>query len=352
MSKSSVILYNSKNPKPNLVNTGEPLTIKSQNKYESTIAFGKSSVFTKFGLGFLELYRITEDFDIYVKPRYDVNNRYFYYDEFKFYTDKEYLLAESGETITSILATESGVTGVKDFIILEESGTEEQSFGTNNNYINYKLQPFLYRIWTGFTEDYQICEYHGLNQSDFTYDWYNSTSSKTFIVYPNDISVLSGFTEYTYVRFSGSTYYSMILEIGSNYMILEIPLNSTSFLALADYSFEVVCELGDISRFLYENSLRHSTTQVGKQISINGFHVSKKIADAYGSLLQLDENIQNYTTGIIYGNDKHKYIFKIFDKDDEKLQYNPIEISVIGVEGKYRFPITLENENFVDETES
>lgn len=290
-------------------------------------------IFKKEVSGEIELFEIKEDFKANISTNYKFNNHYFYYDEFKFYTGEEFLLAEGSNYDGNILISES-----EDQILLEESATKDLKFKTDNNYINYELQPFLYKIWTGFTEDYEIYNNFSINNNEhFNIEYYNSDSGLLLKLNFENNEILDNFKDYTYIV-SGNTYL-LILEKAENYLIVEKPEN---FNINSYVEFKNISKLGIISSLLLDNYRRYSKYK----ISINDIHLSKKISNKYAEIIQLNEDIKKYTTGIIYGNEDNKYIFKIFNLDDDNMDYYPVEVSKISMNGKYSFPILLENNNF------
>jgi len=306
---------------------------------------------TKIANGYFELYRIEEDFRLYIEPKYSSENRYFYYDEFALLvegsnyilTQNEFPILYPNLTDGALILTEDSLTGETEKpltkeqdIILDE---EKKKFNVFNDYINYNLYSFLNGVCSGITEDYKIYKNNEIIYND-SYDWEFYDSSESMIkIIPFNSNQLNYFIPYTYIKYDGDVY-ALILEVEDNYMIIEKGYNFDS-MPSGDSSFRNVTTIKDISDILNDNYIGYSYF-----INVQDRETSKKISDTYGKIISEDEKIQKCTTGIIYGDKDNKYIFKIFNKNDEKLEYNPVEISVIGVDKKYRFPITLENDNF------
>lgn len=257
--------------------------------------------------GNISLKRYEGNYNYYFNPIYNENYQYFDYDTFVF--------------------------------------PNSENFTSNNSYINYELQPFLYNIWVGFTQDYII--YDNFILSGWTY-YLNSGSTMsggTFTIIPNNSSALTHFTPYTYITF-GNNIYSLILEVNESSIITEIPKE-------LNYNYiQNVYLLGDISEILqniYTNYNDENIYDPNYYYLPLGDDLRKKIYNAYGEIIYQDLNIQYYCTGIIYCDENGKPIFKLFDENDSLLTYTPIEIVPIGKDKKSRFPIRLKNENLIND---
>jgi photosystem II stability/assembly factor-like uncharacterized protein len=303
---------------------------------QESFLFGKYKTFGTpkedkyFYIKDISLKGLVQEADFYIQPKCDKYNKYINYDEFVFGIGLDYIGTEDDE----LISTES--TG--DLFITEESGSIGQgqetgfvSFPTSECYIAYKLQPFLYNIWKGFTTGYTIYNNASLNKTEFTEELIGDSMIK---IIPNNKEKLKDFKAFTYVKFGLNDTYSIILEKTDDYLIL-------GNVNISNHSFHNVYELGEISDLLHKNYLRWSNN-----LMIHSYNITKNVYDSYAEILEKDLNIRKYATGIIYRNEQNKYIFKIFNEDDDKLYFDPIEIATIGVEGKYRFPINLENNNF------
>ena len=77
----------------------------------------------------------------------------------------------------------------------------------------------------------------------------------------------------------------------------------------------------------------------------------KNIYNAYANViekLELNQDIRNDITGIIFENEKCVFTFKVYKPsniNDKRLTYEPIEIVKIGVNNKTTIPIKILNIN-------
>jgi len=198
------------------------------------------------------------------------------------------------------------------------------TFNTYNNYINYQLQPFMERIYSGFTTSYTT--YNSFALSAFTLDI--SLSGYTKIT-PDNVDEMEYFRQSTYVTLSGlsSSIVSLILKKYDTYLLVESGVTNLSIITNIN-------TLGDISNLLYSGF----TTSLPN-------NVYKNVAGAYGQILSEDSTVRNYSSGIIHRND-NRFIFKIYNKDDEKLTYYPSDLVGIGTDLKTMFPLFLFDDDF------
>lgn len=206
------------------------------------------------------------------------------------------------------------------------------SFYTDNQYIKYQLQPFLHNIWTGFTSGYTLYNNYILTGTSYQIDYSGGTIHIT-----GTTSEISYFEPYTYVNFN--TELSLVLEVLDSYMTISIPDNS-GYTIYSGLTIQNIYQLGDISDILYNI--------YSGEISIND-NYKKKIYNEYGKILQNNSGITSYVTGIIYGDDNGRYLFKLYNEDDPLLTYMLTELLVIMANKKSKFPVRLKNDNIVNE---
>jgi hypothetical protein len=275
-------------------------------------------------VGNLELLRIHYDYDLNINTKYNENDKYFDYDGINFYY----------------------------------SGINYQ-FETDNKYVKYKLQPFLYDVWTGFTNDFIL--YDDFILTGYTYDIDNLT--ETIKIFPTNVEDLNHFKKYTFVNFTitNSNDYSLILDITDEYLLINIPKNNTNDIITFNSAFtynisnnniQNVYKLGEISNVLYD-----IYTNWNDDLEFNDHYyyqircdrTKKKIYNSYGEILNSDFLIRKYCTGLIYCDENGKPIYKIYNENDNNLTYDLTELVFIGKDKKSRFPIRLKNDNIINE---
>jgi len=275
-------------------------------------------------VGNLELSRIHYDYDLNINTKYNENDKYFDYDGINFYY----------------------------------SGINYQ-FETDNKYIKYKLQPFLYDVWIGFTNDFIL--YDDFILTGYTYDIDNLT--ETIKIFPTNVEDLNHFKKYTFLNFTitNSNDYSLILDITDEYLLINIPKNNTNDIITFNSAFtynisnnniQNVYKLGEISNILYD-----IYTNWNDDLEFNDHYyyqircdrTKKKIYNSYGEILNSDFLIRKYCTGLIYCDENGKPIYKIYNENDNNLTYDLTELVFIGKDKKSRFPIRLKNDNIINE---
>ena len=213
-----------------------------------------------------------------------------------------------------------------DYDSLEFETDSTFNFSTDNNYINYKLQPFLYRINTIFDSSYTL--YNNFTLSAFTID---TSLSGYYKIIPDNILEMENFREFTYLKLSGtsSSSNSLLLEKHDDYLLIE---SGTTPLLISN-----IDNLLTISDLLYNN--------YNSDLQNN---IYKNVSGSYGQILSEDTTITDNITGIVY-RDNNRFVCKIYDKDDINLSYNVSELVGIGTDKKTKFPLFLFDDDFESE---
>jgi hypothetical protein len=247
------------------------------------------------------------------------------------------------------------------------------TFNTPNQYINYKLYNNLNRINsivfnTGFT----FFNEYLLNITDYEYP----NNDKIIIK-----STLSGLTDifkpYTYVyasALSASTEKTLVYSVKENEIIIQKP-NSWGYLLPPERpdkpiisSIQNIDGLKTISDILY-------TVYINENYDwyiIKRDNERKYIANAYGELLDLNSEFRENVTGLLYENNNHEPILKLYNlgpsinitdiisgvtlgvnltennqSGDTHLFFSPIELVFLGADRKSRLPIPLKIEEAI-----
>ena len=133
---------------------------------------------------------------------------------------------------------------------------------------------------------------------------------------------------------------SLITEISASGLTLETPVGLSAL--TLPYEVQNAYQLKDISDKLYEVYTNYKQGQY--QPKNVGWQ--KKIYEAYGQILQENEDIRSGVTAIIYVDETGKPILKVYNENDPLLKYEPTELVFVGIDKKPRFPLRLRNNNF------
>lgn len=225
------------------------------------------------------------------------------------------------------------------------------TFGSDNQYINYKLKPFfdkfskfdVVNVYNNETllisEIYNVDYYLG--------DYYNYNMKGLLKITPNDTNKLNKFKPYTYVDVTGTGTTSgrtLVIDVNTEYMIIETPLNVTGSFDIKNiYNFQ------EISDILYEVYRNYTHDWYKKQED----STLKRICAAYANIIKTNSIIKNQATGIIY-QESDKWNFDIFNLQvddnfnntfDPNLVYKPIEVLDIGVDRISKLPKVIDISN-------
>lgn len=216
------------------------------------------------------------------------------------------------------------------------------TFETDNQYVNYKLEPFFNKY-----SKYQIDNIYNneiLYNNEYTY---TEIYTGSYMITPiNGYEYkLSKFKSYTYIDIiSGSTSgRTLIREVTDSYMIIEKPINSIV------YNLVNISKFSTISDILYEVYRNYTHEWYRKQED----STLKRICASYANIIKKNSIIKSQSTGIVYLEDD-VWNFDMFnlrvDSEykntfDTNMTYKPIQILDVGVDRITKLPKIIDFEN-------
>ena len=236
-----------------------------------------------------------------------------------------------------------------DIIVSTTTSEYTYKFETNCLYVKYKLDRFLEQFnfnITGTSIYYDnICDTNLYTPSiDLPTNGLNYMYKDVYLNDVNDISYFKPFT-YVYMNTDISTYTCLILDIQDNILKLKIPLgdinNGENILSVQNLHI-----IEDISNILYYTFINIDYLYIDDYRSVND-QQRMYIYSAYSYIikkLDLNSQIRDIITGIIYENENKVFTLKIYRPNtivDKRLTYVPIEIVKIGVNNKTTIPVKL-----------
>lgn len=218
-------------------------------------------------------------------------------------------------------------------------GSTIKNFGTNNQYIKYKLLERLSQVnptlftptYSGITDDSYIL-------SSLTYQY---TDKKRILINTSITGLTNVFTPYTYVKVtsgSASSGITLVYEVTNNEIVIEKPSNWDILVSPDVTSIQNIDGLENISNMLYEVYMNEEYDWYIKRTD----NERKYIAKSYAELLTNLKSFRDNVTGILYENNNNEFILKLYDlENDKNLYFSPIELVFIGADRKTRYPVPL-----------
>jgi hypothetical protein len=227
-----------------------------------------------------------------------------------------------------------------DGLEIQVSGNSAVNFPTNNKYINYKLYPFLNCIDSIFNSGYSVYNNDSFSTTNTSSIETNTNGNTITYNFDSGLTEIGDFRPFTFVNLGSNITNSLITKISNSGLTIETPIGLSA--VTLPYEVQNAYQLKDISDKLYDVYTNYEQGQYQTKNVV----WQKKIYEAYGKILQENEDIRSGVTGIIYVDETGKPLFKIYNENDPLLKYEPTELIFVGIDKKSRFPLRLRNNNF------